>query len=92
MQYNSIIFFIFIIASVLVYYITPVKYRNHFLLIINYAFYSYFDYLLTFLLIGITSVNYFLGEAVRKSGTDEAKKTYVAVSYTHLTLPTSDLV
>jgi len=79
MQYNSIIFFIFIIASVLLYYLIPVKYRNHFLLIINYAFYSYFDYRLTFLLIGITSVNYFLGEAVRKSGTDDAKKTYVVL-------------
>lgn len=77
MQYNSIIFFIFIIVSVLVYYVTPSKFRNHCLLIINYAFYSYFDYRLTFLLIGITSVNYFLGEAVRKSESDDAKKTFV---------------
>jgi len=77
MQYNSFIFFIFLLASVIFYYQIPARYRNYFLLIVNYIFYSYVDYRFTILLIGVTSVTYFAGEAIRKSRSENTKKKFV---------------
>ncbi len=77
MQYNSFIFFFFLIAAVTIYYLVKSKYRNYVLLIVNYAFYSYVDYRFTILLIAVTSVTYLFGEQIRKNNDHSKRKIFL---------------
>lgn len=67
MQLNSFVFLFFLAASVLLYYIIPIRARNYLLIILNYLFYSYFDYRLAILLFILTTSNFIIGNAVRSS-------------------------
>lgn len=79
MQYNTFIFFFFLIAAVTLFYSVSSRYRNYVFLIVNYAFYSYVDYRFTILLIAVTSVTYLLGEQIRKNTDHTKRKVYLIV-------------
>ena len=64
MQFNTFIFLFFILAVTIVYYISSTGKRNLVLLISNYLFYSYFDYRFAFLLLGLTSFTYLIGNKI----------------------------
>jgi alginate O-acetyltransferase complex protein AlgI len=71
--FYSIIFIFFIIIAVVIYYLTPIKYRKFLLLAYNYLFYSYFDYRLTFLLFAATLLNYIIGNLILSSKLERNK-------------------
>lgn len=62
MVFSSITFlFIFLPLAIILYFITPLKYRNITLLIVSLAFYLWSEPVAFILLIGLTAVNYLCG-------------------------------
>lgn len=67
MQFTSIIFFLFLAGSVLVYYLMPVRYRNYFLIAVSSAFYIYAGVAFFLLITGMVLVNYFIGIKIEQA-------------------------
>lgn len=67
MQFNSIPFFIFLFAVVVLYYLLPHKYRNWLLLAASYYFYFSFKAEYLIILLGSTAFNYFTAKAMDNS-------------------------
>ena len=80
MQFYSVIFLFLLIVSVVIYYLIPTRYRNLTLLIYNYLFYITFDYRLAFLLFGLTSLNFIIGNKLNASEDDKIKYYYVVTA------------
>ena len=78
MQFNSFIFLFFITLVSVLYYLVPPKLRNYLLLLSNYLFYFYFDFVFAMLLFVLTSITYFLGNKINDS-TDHGKKRNLVV-------------
>lgn len=74
MQFNSFVFLITFAIAVITYYLIPLKFRNYFLVICNYLFYSYFDYRLSLLLLSLTTFTYFIGTGIFTSNSEKNKK------------------
>ena len=87
MQYISYDFLYFTAASVLLYYITPKKFRKYELLLANIVFYLFSGLPNTAYLVCFTAVTYGAALLSDKCG-KKAKKAvfalYIPVSYTHL--------
>lgn len=64
MQFNSVPFFIFLFAVVVLYYILPHKYRNWLLLAASYYFYFSFKAEYLIILLGSTALNFFTAKAM----------------------------
>ena len=79
MEFNSFLFLICLGLVLPVYYLLPGKTRKYFLLLCNYLFYSYFDYRLTILLFGLTSLTFLFGNGIRITKSEKLKK-YLLVS------------
>ena len=74
MLFNSINFFIFLSIVLIIYYITPVKYRWWILLISSYYFYLSYDVLYSILLFFITTSSYFLARRIESETNDIYRK------------------
>ena len=100
MLFNSIEFAIFLpIVFLLYWFVTNgnLKTQNILLLIASYFFYSWWDWRFLFLLVLLSLANYFIGIQIEKNETNRKGRIWlisglVAVSYTHLTLPTKRIV
>ena len=64
---TSIAYFIFLAVTLLVFYITPVKFRNYILILASIVFYSYVRVSYLFIIFSIIIVNYFIGIRIENS-------------------------
>ncbi len=83
MLFNSISFFIFLpIVFVLYWFIfsKKINLQNIFLLIASYIFYSLWDWRFLFLIIASTIVDYFVGQQIFKSATEQKRKAWLWTS------------
>ncbi len=69
MNYLSVVFFCFIPAFFLVYYLIPVKYRYIAITIGSYIFYGYSDVRLLIVLVAVTGITYVGGYVLQKKRT-----------------------
>lgn len=80
MLFNSIIFIIFLPIVFSLYWFTPQKYRNYFLLSASYYFYYSYNPLFLLLLIGTSGLDYFLARKISTSGNHKRKKLLLIIS------------
>jgi len=80
MLFTSIIYFLFLGSSLIVYYLIPVKYRNYFLIAASAFFYMYVKIDYIFLIIFIILANYWVGIQIEKSKTRNNKLIYLNLS------------
>lgn len=81
MLFNSFIFFIFLAVILPIFYILPNKTsRNVFLLMASYLFYGYWDWRFCSLLLTSTVVDFFIGQALYNSKSDQRKKLLLITS------------
>ncbi len=73
MLFNSLIFTAFLPIVFILYWLLPWKYRNYFLLLASYYFYFSYNPLYLFLLIGTSSLDYYLAVAI-SNHTDPFKR------------------
>ena len=66
MNFTSIIFFIFLPITLLLYWLTPSKYKWITLLVASYFFYAYLNYWLIFLILGTTLISYLGARGIEK--------------------------
>lgn len=66
MNFTSLIFFIFLPITLLVYWLTPNKYRWIALLVASYFFYAFLNYWLIFLILFTTLVSYLGARGIEK--------------------------
>jgi D-alanyl-lipoteichoic acid acyltransferase DltB (MBOAT superfamily) len=74
MLFTSIIYFLFLAASVLVYYLIPAKYRNLFLIAISVWFYMYVKVSYIFIILFVILINYWLGILIGRTVSKQRKK------------------
>lgn len=58
---TSIVYFIFLLSTLIVFYLIPVKYRNHVLTLASLIFYMYVKVSYVFIIVSIIIVNYMIG-------------------------------
>lgn len=80
MLFTSIVYFLFLGSSLLVYYLIPAKYRNYFLIAASALFYMYVKIDYIFLIIFIILANYWTGIQIEKSETQNNKLRYLYLS------------
>lgn len=67
MIFNSIIYFLFLASSLLLYYTIPSKFRNYLLIALSALFYMYVKVEYTFIILFIIIVNYLIGIEIEKA-------------------------
>lgn len=82
MLFNSVSFFIFLALSILLFYLVPVRFRRHLVLILSYGFYSFWDWRFTFLLLFTTLFDYFNALGMADSKTQRRKNFFFLMSLT----------
>ncbi len=73
MNFNSLIFLIYLPLVILIYYLLPHKIRWGFLLLASYFFYAYHNVWLIFLILGTTLVSFFASLAMEKTQSKKMK-------------------
>lgn len=74
MQFTSLFFLIFFPFIVFTYHMIPNKWRNIWLLVINYFFYSCFSFSGAIFLLMVTVITYFAGIAIEKANETKDRK------------------
>lgn len=67
MLFTSVVYFLFLAGSLLVYYIIPPKLRNYFLIVVSAIFYMYLKAEYLFIILFIIITNYFIGIEIEKA-------------------------
>ncbi len=80
MLFNSLPFLGFIAVVFLIYPWLNHRRQNIFLLVASYFFYGYWDWRFTFLLLGNTIVNFWVGDRIYASTSLKQKKLYLSIS------------
>lgn len=81
MLFNSIVFiFVFLPILLLLYYITPKRYKNYLLLLFSLLFYAWGGFSYTIILIGSILMNYIFVKQIEKNS--DSKKTWLIISLT----------
>ena len=73
MNFNSLIFLIYLPLVVLIYYVLPHKVRWAFLLLASYFFYAYHNVWLIFLILGTTLVSFFFAIWMEKASSKKVR-------------------
>ncbi len=80
MAFNTIEFFIFLTAFILLYYLLPVKLRNPLLLLGSYLFYAFYSPALTIFLVAITLVNFIIALVMEQCDDNQkARKKWLVI-------------
>jgi D-alanyl-lipoteichoic acid acyltransferase DltB (MBOAT superfamily) len=77
MQFTSIIYFLFLFGAVLLYYLTPSRYRNYFLIVASSFFYVYAGAAFFFLLMVMILANYTIGIRLEQLTDEKRRKLYL---------------
>lgn len=80
MLFTSIIYFLFLAGSVLVYYLIPARYRNLFLIAISMWFYMYVKVSYIFIILFVILINYWLGILIERTDSKQRKKAFFYLS------------
>ncbi len=80
MLFNSLIFTVFLSIVFIVYWLTPAKYRNYFLLLASYYFYYSYNPIFLLLLIGTSAVDYLLARQISLTQNQSSKKVFLILS------------
>ena len=80
MQFNSIVFFLFLGSSLIVYYLIPAKFRNYFLIAISALFYMYVKVEYIFIILFIIIANYLIGIQIEKTKNKRKRILYFNLS------------
>ncbi|MBA2612424.1 MAG: MBOAT family protein [Bacteroidetes bacterium] len=80
MLFNSLIFTVFLPIVFILYWITPPKYRNYFLLLASYYFYYSYNPWFLLLLIGTSAADYLLAKQISATEKQKRKKIFLALS------------
>ncbi|MBA3681778.1 MAG: MBOAT family protein [Bacteroidetes bacterium] len=80
MLFNSLIFTVFLPLVFIIYWLTPPKFRNYFLLLASYYFYYSYNPLFLLLLIGTSAIDYLLARKIASSGKQKNKKIFLVLS------------
>ena len=77
---TSIIYFVFLVCTLIVFYISPTKYRNYILIAASMIFYSYVKLSYLLIIISIIITNYFIGIEIGDTSNKKSKKNYLYLS------------
>lgn len=80
MLFTSVIFFLFLAGSLLIYYLLPVAYRNYFLIAASILFYMYVKVTYVLIILFVIVVNYLIGIQIEKSASKKQQKRYLHLS------------
>ncbi len=80
MLFNSLIFTVFLPIVFIVYWLTPAKYRNYFLLLASYYFYYSYNPTFLLLLIGTSALDYLLARQISLTQNQKSKKAFLILS------------
>ncbi|HEY5391132.1 MAG TPA: MBOAT family O-acyltransferase [Hanamia sp.] len=80
MIFNSIIYFLFLGCSLLLYYSIPPKLRNYLLIVLSALFYMYVKVEYIFIILFIILANYLLGIAIEKAENKDKRFIYLNLS------------
>ena len=80
MLFNSLIFTVFLPIVFIVYWLTPAKYRNYFLLLASYYFYYSYNPAFLLLLIGTSALDYFMAQQILSTPNQKSKKVFLILS------------
>ena len=80
MVFNSIVYFLFLVCTLVVYYLLPAKYRNYFLIVASAFFYMYVRIEYIFIIIFIILSNYLIGIKIERSQTKNKRKQFLYLS------------
>lgn len=80
MLFNSLIFTVFLPIVFIVYWLTPAKYRNYFLLLASYYFYYNYNPAFLLLLIGTSALDYLLARQISLTQNQKSKKAFLILS------------
>jgi len=78
--FNSLIFTVFLPIVFIIYWITPPKFRNYFLLLASYYFYYSYNPWFLLLLIGTSGIDYFLARKISVTEAQSTKKMFLILS------------
>lgn len=74
MLFDSPIFFIFLVAVVVAYWLLPLKRQNGFLLLASYFFYGWWDWRFLCLMAGSTAVDYVIALRIARSDNENRRR------------------
>jgi alginate O-acetyltransferase complex protein AlgI len=77
MAFNSFLFIFFLIIVIPLYYLIPARYRNIFLLLVSYSFYSYSDVRFIALILIVTITTFYAGRKIYGSEEIKTKKHFL---------------
>jgi len=77
---TSIVYFIFLVCTLIVFYLSPVKYRNYVLIIASLVFYTYVKFSYVIIILTVISTNYVIGIKIEDSDTKKLKTRYLYLS------------
>ena len=80
MLFTSIIYFIFLGSTLLVYYLIQPKYRNYFLIAVSALFYMYVKVTYIFIILFIILSNYLIGIEIEKAKSRRLQRVYLNLS------------
>lgn len=80
MVFTSVIYFLFLVCSLIVYYLLPGRFRNYFLIAISIFFYMYVKASYIFIISFIILANYFLGIQIDKSNNKKDRFRFLFLS------------
>jgi alginate O-acetyltransferase complex protein AlgI len=80
MQFDSPIFFCFLILVVLVYWKLPFRGQNYFTLAASYLFYGWWDWRFLLLMIASTTIDFFIARAIQKASVQSYRKRLLILS------------
>lgn len=80
MLFNSLIFTVFLPIVFIIYWLTPAKFRNYFLLLASYYFYYSYNPWFLLLLIGTSALDYLLARKISSSENSKTKKIFLVLS------------
>lgn len=80
MIFNSIIYFLFLGASLLLYYAVPVRLRNYLLLLLSMLFYMYVNVAYIFIILFIIISNYYIGIAIGNTPNKKRRRFFLNIS------------
>ncbi len=80
MLFNSLIFTVFLPVVFIIYWITPSKFRNYFLLLASYYFYYSYNPWFLLLLFGTSGLDYLLAKRISCAEKQKTKKLFLALS------------
>ena len=79
MQFTTILFFLFLTGTLIVYYLIPVRFRNHFLIAASAFFYIYAGPVFFLLLIAMILANFLIGLKLEQATVENIRKRYLVL-------------